>query len=187
MARHIFYSNFFSCLALLIPLWSSSAVSQTDEYTMKAAYIEHFTRFIEWPQSPDLEDLSKPFILGIIGNNRLGRTCEDYYSNNKIKGKKVEIRHVATPAEIAHCNLLYIGSLTASELDQVLSRTKNLPILTVGDSKGFCEKGVLINFYLENHMVRFEINQKAAVTSGLSFSFHLLRLARIVGQTTDRP
>jgi hypothetical protein len=187
MIHITFRSKIFACLTMLAAGWSSIAVSQTEEYTMKAAFIEHFTRFIDWPKSLNMEDPSKPFILGIIGNNRLGRTCKDFYAGNKIKGKRVEIRHVTTPAEIIECHLLCIGELKESELEQILSQTRNLPILTVSDSKGFCEKGVLVNFYLENYMVRFEINQTAAQASGLLFSFHLLRLARIVGQTTDKP
>jgi hypothetical protein len=187
MAHPAFRLKIFTFLTILTTGWSSWAVAQTEEYMMKAAFLEHFTRFIDWPQYSNMGDPSKPFIIGIMGKNRLSQTCENFYSNNKIKSKSVEIRHVTTLSEIIRCHLLFIVELPESELEQLLAQIRNLPILTVSDSKGFCEQGVMINFYLENYMVRFEINQTAALASGLSISYHLLRLARIVGPKTGRP
>jgi hypothetical protein len=64
----------------------------------------------------------------------------------------------------------------------ILSCTGNKPILTVSDTKGFAEKGVLINFYMMGDKIKFEINEKAVHESGLVMSYRLLNLARIVHQ-----
>jgi len=55
------------------------------------------------------------------------------------------------------------------------------PILTVGDTTGFAEKGVLINLYQEERLMQFEVNLPAVKRSKLTFSSKLLRLARLVG------
>jgi hypothetical protein len=39
----------------------------------------------------------------------------------------------------------------------------------------------MINFYMENRTVRFEINQKAAIHAGLRISSNLLKIAKIAG------
>jgi hypothetical protein len=53
-------------------------------------------------------------------------------------------------------------------------------ILTIGDTAGFARQGVIINFYLENRKVRFEINAAAARRAGLTISSKLLKLAGAV-------
>jgi hypothetical protein len=53
-------------------------------------------------------------------------------------------------------------------------------MLTVGDTDGFARQGVMINFYLEQEKVRFEINPRAAAEVGIRPSAKLLQLGRIV-------
>ena len=55
-----------------------------------------------------------------------------------------------------------------------------MPILTVGETPRFIEQGGIVNFFLENGKVRFEINRSAAERSGLRISSRLLQLAKIV-------
>jgi hypothetical protein len=55
-------------------------------------------------------------------------------------------------------------------------------VLTIGDTEGYAEQGVMVNFYLEDNMVRIEINIDAARRAGLNISSQLLKLARIVNQ-----
>jgi hypothetical protein len=67
-------------------------------------------------------------------------------------------------------------------LRKILESTEGRPILTVGDSEGYGERGVMINLYVEHGQVRFEINLEAARRSGLVFDFRLLELARLIGK-----
>ena len=154
--------------------------AQPVEYTLKAAFLERFTRFVDWPVESGIADTSNSFVLGVIGKNPFGAILERVYSTQKIKNKKVKILHISNPNEIHGCNLLFISESKKKELDKILSLTKNKPILTVSDTKGFAKEGVLINFYLAGNKVRFEINESAVRTSGLSMSYLLLKSARII-------
>ncbi len=60
---------------------------------------------------------------------------------------------------------------------------KGLPILTVGETPGFAERGGMIRFTLEDNRVRFEINVEAAREADLNISSRLLTLAKIIPQT----
>jgi hypothetical protein len=54
--------------------------------------------------------------------------------------------------------------------------------VTVGDTPGFGEAGVMLNLYVSNdRRVRFEANTSAAARAGIRLHSQLLRLARIVG------
>ena len=171
------------CIGLFIPL---SAVAQQSEYTIKAVFLEHFTRFIEWPESIEIADPSYPFYVAVIGENPFGSILDQIYSEQKIKNRRVEIMYLSTPDEITDCQILFISSSNKEILSEILSRTRNKPILTVSDTNGFAENGVLINFYLTGSKIKFEINERAVHESGLVMSYRLLSLARIVNQVRER-
>jgi len=166
-------------------LMPQSAMAQQREYTIKAVFLEHFTRFIEWPESSEISDTSTPFIVAVIGENPFGSILEQIYAKQKIKNKSVEIRYISTPDEIGDCQILFISRSTKNILPEILSRTRNKPILTVSDTEGFAQQKVLINFYLTEDKIKFEINEKAVHQSGLVMSYRLLSLARIVNSARE--
>ena len=92
----------------------------------------------------------------------------------------MKVRYITAVDEIGKTNILFISNSENKNLKNILEYTNNKPILTIGESKGFAEKGVLINFYLSENKVRFEINESAVRETGLYMSFRLLSLAKIV-------
>lgn len=163
-----------------------SAVAQQSEYTIKAVFLEHFTRFVEWPESFEITDTSYPFYVAVIGENPFGSILDQVYADQKIKNREVEIQYISTLDEISDCHILFISSSNKKILPEILSRTRDKPILTVSDTNGFAENGVLINFYLDGNKIKFEINERAVHESGLVMSYRLLSLARIVNQVRER-
>ncbi len=170
------------CIAFSLSL---SAVGQQSEYTIKAVFLEHFTRFIQWPESIEKADASNPFYVAVIGENPFGSILDQIYAEQKIKNRRVKISYFLTPDEITDCHILFISSSNKEILPEILSRTRDKPILTVSDTAGFAEIGVLINFYLAGNKIKFEINEKAVHESGLVMSYRLLSLARIVEQVRE--
>lgn len=170
-------------IGLFLPF---SVFAQQSEYTIKAVFLEHFTRFIEWPEPLETADTSQPFYVAVIGENPFGSILDQIYSEQKIKNRRVEILHFVTPDDITDCHILFISSTNKEILSEILERTRDKPILTVSDTEGFAENGVLINFYLSGNRIKFEINEKAVHESGLIVSYRLLSLARIVEQARER-
>ena len=164
-------------LVVCFPVVTSAQLS---EYSLKAVFLERFTRFIEWPEESVVSDTSKAFVLGVMGKNPFGSILEQLYATQKIKNKEVEIRYISNMDLILGCHLLFISKSEKNELIKILSVTKDKPILTISDEVGFAEKGVLINFYLSQERVRFEINETAFKVSGLKASYLLLDVAKIV-------
>ena len=54
------------------------------------------------------------------------------------------------------------------------------PVLLVGDTRGYGEAGVHLNFFLEADKVRFELNPAALRQAGLDVSYLLQQVARTV-------
>ena len=68
---------------------------------------------------------------------------------------------------------------------EILQHVQGRPILTVGDSEGFCEAGGVINLVRKERHVQFQINSDAARRAGLKISSQLLKLATIVRDTEE--
>ena len=68
----------------------------------------------------------------------------------------------------------------SNSLQSILNKVNKKNILTIGQSEGFCEKGVHINFYLDASKLKFQINEKAVRNSNLKISHLLLQNATII-------
>lgn len=169
-------------LALLAILLLSVNIlqAQVSEYEVKAVFLERFTRFIEWPAESSVYDTTKPFIIGIFGKNPFNSKLEKFYSTQEIKGKKVEILEIDNLDEIVKCHLLYVSKSAKDKLFDILVYTKDKPILTIGDTKGFAEQGIFINLITVGQRIRFEISEAALRDSNFTVSYRLLKEAIIV-------
>lgn len=166
---------------LLICLMGNGIIhAQTDEYLMKAGFLERFTRFIEWPVETNITDSSKPFVISVIGKNPFDEKLDQFFETTKIKNRKVEIRYISELGEIKNTHVLFITKSKQKQLSEILSLTQGKPVLTVSDTDGFGKKGVLINFYIEQNKIRFEINKNTIQESGLQISYLLLNIAKII-------
>ncbi len=154
--------------------------SQISEYTVKAVYLERFTRFMQWPAHIAMEDTTRDFILGVIGENPFENKLEEIYSEQKIKNRKVKIVYYQTVSQIDQCHLLFITRTDNDKLFKILAYCSDKPILTVSDTGGFAGYGVHVNFFIVDNKIKFEINEKALLKAGLKCSYLLLKSARII-------
>jgi hypothetical protein len=146
---------------------------------VEAELVQRFTEFIDWPQDR-LNDPKSPFILGLVGRNGVGPALEKLARDRTIKNHPVEIRRLDGPEGAEACHAVWITSAADSQLAAVLARTSGKPILTLGDTEGFAERGVMINLRRGPTHIAFEINLDEARKSGLKFSSRLLALGKII-------
>jgi hypothetical protein len=165
---------------LIIILISGNSSAQTREYLLKAGFIEKFTRFIEWPEITNINNSTIPFTISVIGESKFNNSLEKIFNNVKVKNKKVHIKYISSVDEIGECMILIISESKKDKLNEILNYTSGKPILTIGETAGYGKKGVLINMFVENNFIRYEINRKAFDKSGLKASSLLLASAVIV-------
>jgi hypothetical protein len=156
------------------------AADKADEYELKAAFLEKFARFIEWPAEDWSVDKDKYFEIVVLGENPFGKKLDKLYSKLKIEDKSVKIRYISSINEIGTCQILFISPSMSSKITQILDKVSKKSILTIGQTSGFCEKGVHINFYIQSSKIKFQINEKAARNSNLKISHLLLQNATII-------
>jgi hypothetical protein len=145
------------------------------EYQIKAAFLSKFAGFVQWPSEMD----DGPICIGIIGVDPFGHFLDQGVEGETINGRQLQVRRFQSVAEVGRCQILFISSSESGRLREILNRLQGKPVLTVGDMRGFCESGGVINLKLIDSAIRLEINVAAGQRVGLRFSYKLLRLAKI--------
>lgn len=140
------------------------------EYRVKAAYLLNFTRFVEWP-SPATP--AAPLSICVARRNPFGTFLSSTIAGETAAGRPLTARVVARPD--ASCGVLFVPNGVAAE--PLLRAVAKAPVLTVGESSDFLQRGGMIAFVLEQGRVRFAVNPAAAKLSRLVISSRLLQLA----------
>lgn len=168
-------------ISLLLALfWLSTGGSaqavQSFDHDIKVAFLHNMVKFVEWPQPLRAE---VPLRLCVLGAGPFGDAAT--VLRGKAAGDTVwEVVPAGPRSNLRECGVLLISASEAGNLRTILESVKGGAVLTAGDSGGFAEQGVIVNFYLEENKVRFEINLDAARRAGVKIGSQLLKLARIV-------
>jgi len=169
-------------LSLFIPNVNSQTVN---EYSLKSAFLLHVANFVDWPQSSKVNDNSKDFIICIYGDNPFDNTLKEVIEAKKmkIKGKKIKVHLINKLDEIKNADILFISSSEKYNLSKVLKLAEKLPILTIGDTEGYTERGVMINIFIFDSYLAFDVNMAVSKKIGFYISSKLLsRAKRVIKQ-----
>lgn len=167
----VFLIFFFSALAE-----NARAQTFTNEQ-VKAGYIINFTKFIVWPNQVQNQNV----VMGIIGEDIFGDVLKQMLeARSKVPNNWI-ITNIKKPEEILSCNIVFINTLDAEIIAQVLKISQNHPILTIGNNiNNFCENGGIINFNENATDKKFEINYVQARENGLIIDSRLLSVAKVI-------
>jgi hypothetical protein len=148
---------------------------------VKAGMIGKIAEFVRWPASMGLQDPDRPFEFVILGKTPLEPHLVRYYAQVRIGGHRVFLRRAKDLSDVGQPHLLFIAGSLEDDLERILAATKNAPVLTVGDTEGFADRGVAVNLFMAGDQVRFEVSRRALQLHQLEASYHLLTLAKLVG------
>ena len=169
-----------AALALLPAMPAGAAGPATLEYQVKATFLYNFTKFIEWPAGA-LAAGDAPFEVGIVGSNPFGPYLAESMAGESVRGRPVRVVEFRGPEDVRPCAVLFVPDAMGDRLADITARLGGAPVLLIGESPGFAERGGTINFFMLDNKVRFEINPTAARAVGLQISSKLLAIAKVVG------
>ena len=152
------------------------AQQSASEYVLKSAYIERFTRFIEWPQGLK----GKTVQIGVIGKGNSIDALKQYFSTTPIQGCYVEVIHVTSLGELSTFEIIFIEDENSFSLQEIL---QSLPIhsttLTIGNQSYMAEKGIMIALNMVDKKLKFIVNYDEAQRKGFKMSSMFLNLATL--------
>lgn len=171
-------------LVLLFALLSAGPISAqpsdrgaVGEYQVKAAFLYHFAKFVEWPAEVKNR---RRILVCVLGNDPFGPGLDFLLEDKVLREKPFEVRRVGAASEARICHLVFVSLQDKAETQAVLHTLSDSPVLTVGDNPYFFASGGMIHLFIEESKVRFDINSAAAKRVRLTISAPLLRLARRV-------
>ena len=169
-------------LALLLAQFPPVSFAQETitftESKVKVSFIYNFAKFIDWPE----EKISnKNFSICTLGGEDLYSSLDYLSKSKKIKSKTILIRKNPSLNKLKTCNILFVGSSESENLNNILLKLKGFPVLTIGDTEGYEWRGVGINLCQVNKNLRFKINNKVLLNTGLAASSELLKLGIPIG------
>jgi hypothetical protein len=167
------------CLAavmIVAPVHKAHAQASASEYKLKAAYLYHFSQFVEWPESAQ----TGAFHVCVLGENPFGDGLLALEKRKNARQQTFEIHYPHSAEQAQHCHILYLGLGQGSALAGMLAQLRDAPVLTVSSLPAFVDRGGMIGFVIESGKVRLEINASAARQAKLKMSAKLMEVARRV-------
>jgi len=177
----------FFCLVSPHLISTDSLVRAQDyhaEYTLKAAFLYNFTKFVEWPEAAGPKG-TDPFTLCLVGD-AFGSSI-DSLEGKAVRGHPLAIRKNPPTSAFKNCHLLFVSTEDIPRFITTLAGLQTSPVLTVCDSPGCAEHGLMINIRMSDNRVSIEVNLEAIQHTPLKVSSQLLKLARIVKNERGNP
>lgn len=81
-------------------------IEKGHEYELKATFIHHFTRYIQWPHTEGLES----FDIGILGQSEIVKHLEEIAKKKTVKNKKIVIKHSDNIEDIQDCEIVFVSA-----------------------------------------------------------------------------
>ena len=149
------------------------------EYQVKALFLLNFTKYVDWPAAA-FDGTNAPIVIGVCGEDEFGGALTNAVAGKTISGRQIVVQPVGKDADPGKCQMLFISDSEKDRLGEILNKVKALPVLTVGETDQFVERGGMINFVIKEGRVRLEINLDAARRANLEISSKLLGVADVV-------
>jgi YfiR/HmsC-like len=147
------------------------------EYQVKAAFLYHFTKFVEWPAAATNGNV---VVVGVLGDDPFGPALDFLFEDKVLKGKRFRVQRFSNAEQARSCQILFVSIPNPHELKKDLDALAGSPVLTVGDSNDFLAAGGMIYLFVDESKIHFDVNLGTARQSHLALSAALLRLARKV-------
>ncbi|MBN2227445.1 MAG: YfiR family protein [candidate division Zixibacteria bacterium] len=174
----------FFCAFLVSSLAAVAHGHQPSEFDVKAAYVYNFTKFVDWP-SEVFPDDSAPVRIGVFDDIEFVRILKETVQGKTAYGRQLEVIPVNDDTQLTDLHILCFAHDIQDRQVALLDTLRDRPLLTIGECGRFTARGGMINLFMEDNKVRFEINPEATRRAGLTISSHLLKLARIVPESSS--
>lgn len=177
----------FAAIKFMLAIQKETKTLPEQQSSEIAKAIEKIAFFTQWPKNHEKGDLKDHFVITVIGDNNLSNAILSYYKDKEIKDKTVKVNYVDVnslpelkASELKENHIIFIPAISDENLSEFLKKISEVPVLTMSNTSGFAEKGVILNFYETNNKMPFEVNFNCLKKSGIYINALLLENIKIV-------
>jgi hypothetical protein len=146
------------------------------EYDVKAVFLYHFTRYLQWPEVIQPE----AFTIVVLGKSGIVAPLQEIAKKKTVGLTPIMVRQCLEIGQIGHPRILFIAKSALPRIAQVLEKTQGTDILTVSEMEGLSTRGVAVNFVERDGKIKFEMNEKMLKDTHIQIGSQLLKLAILV-------
>lgn len=165
-------------LLLILRLSADESPAQL-EYKVKAGYLFNFAKFIQWPDGA-LATPETPFVIGVLGDGEVTSVIQAVLEGKKVDRHPVQVRGLTADEAAKVCHLLFVSRAADKTPEEVRRVLGAAPVLLVGETDRFAERGGLLGFIREEERIRFQLHLDRATAAGFKVSSKLSNVARLV-------
>jgi hypothetical protein len=160
----------------LIALIANAQAQERATHEIHAAMLYNFIKYVQWPN----ESEGGEFIVGVLGDENVFNTLKQWYDGKPKGSKKYSIKKLASAAETADCQVVYVGKAKSREFENIKTTISGKSVLTITDGNGLGQKGSCINFKVIDGKLKFELNQGVVTSANLKVSSQLTSMAIVI-------
>lgn len=171
----------FILIALATAFGTANAEAPPREYRVKSAYLYNLLK-LTGTHSPHAEGTTLRVCLRI----KPALTADFTPIEGKvIRGRTIALRLLNSDAPLSDCELLFIAADFATESRSWLERAEK-GVLTVGETKDFCELGGMLELFMRDDTVQVRLNEAAVQSAELPIDPIVRRLAEAFTPKDER-
>lgn len=167
-------------VSVLFSLCGAASLLALSEESIKAAYLERFALFIQWPKSVE------SYNVCVYNDADFARTLQKNYSSRLFNNHPINVISLKSgdpSEEMFSCHILYFRGSKPSQNENLLNALHKNNVLIISDDDADTRKGAMIGFYLLHNTLRFVINQRNLENANLTASYKLLNFATVIEPT----
>jgi len=179
------------CCVLVCPVQAAVATTgdESVEFQIKSACIVNFLKFIEFP-SEAFKGNEKTIMVCLVGKDSTAEIIDRVLTGKSVGARRIVVTKYQDIAQLSAAEKMYhvvfFMPSAGQNSSEITSTLRKSAWLTIGETTDFCRNGGIMDFRIDNDKVRFDVNVQAAKQAKLKISSHLLKLANVIGQNSDK-
>src|SRR5689334_5610127 len=165
------------CLSWFAVLRVNAADTQVPEYSVKAAYILLFARYVYWPDGA-FASADTPLTIAILGEDPFGTLLDETMRDQKIDTHPIRVLRVNDPDNALDAHVVFVSQSMRKFEKRWLDKYSGRATLTIGESTESLEAGAIVKLVEDRSKIRFDIDVGAAEASRLRIASPMLVSAR---------
>lgn len=146
---------------------------------IKAAFLLNFARFAEWSPT-SISEAPTLLVFCFDGAEDVRTAFQSVAGGKEIGGRKIVSRKISLPVDARTCDVVFANDSKRDREIKLLKTAQDAGALTVGDGPEFLSCAGMIQLFVDDNRMRFDINMTAVNRANIKLSSKLLALARHV-------
>lgn len=150
--------------------------------TLRATFVLKMAPYMAPETAPKTPP--KTYRIALVGDDAVTQVAAKALAGKKVDDRAVEIVVVPVADAVAgkgtaNCDLMYVAAnVDAERLKKVVQSHTDKPVPIVCERAGFAGGGGGVQLFVQDNLIRFEVNAEALKKQGMRASPQLLKLSR---------